>query len=82
MTTAPLLIGSAETRSRRRVLVRPSEWSVGPYRVVDGGVFDKLTQGMGVGAAVDGASQSAAVQQLVGLLGGVLANKFASADKA
>ena len=48
----------------------------------DGGVFDKLTQGMGVGAAVDGASQSAAVQQLVGLLGGVLANKFASADKA
>ena len=48
----------------------------------DGGVFDKLTQGMGVGAAVDGATQSAAVQQLVGLLGGVLANKFASADKA
>ena len=48
----------------------------------DGGVFDKLTQGMGVGAAVDGATQSAAVQQLVGLLGGVLANKFAPADKA
>lgn len=47
----------------------------------DGGVFDKLTQGMGVGAAVDGATQSAAVQQLLGLLGGVLASKLAPSDK-
>lgn len=38
----------------------------------DGGVFEKLTQGMGVGAAVDGAGESNTVQQLVGLLGGLL----------
>lgn len=34
----------------------------------DGGVFEKLTQGMGVGSAIDGAMQSDSLQQLLGLL--------------
>lgn len=38
----------------------------------DGGVFDKLTAGMGTGAAVDGALQNDSVQQLMGMLGGLL----------
>lgn len=47
----------------------------------DGGVFEKLTAGMGTGAAIDGAFQSQSVQQLTTLLGG-LVTRLASKGEA
>ena len=46
----------------------------------DGGVFDKLTAGMGVGHAVDGALSSDSLQQLLGLLTTGLSRFGAPAD--
>ena len=46
----------------------------------DGGVFDKLTAGMGVGHAVDGALSSDSLQQLLGLLTSGLSRFGAPAD--
>ena len=68
--TAASQIEAGQVISREKAVVLGEALKSANIQMVggDGGMFDKLTQGMGVGHLVDGVAQSDAVQQLLALL--------------
>lgn len=63
-------IEAGQVISREKAVVLAEALKSADIKMIggDGGIFEKLTQGMGVASAVDGALQGEGLQQLVGML--------------